>query len=312
MAIRPDTALFLASAEGVASFPAEASHDVDAAARYLRQLRASRATDEPEPVAHSSEHDLGGGLRVRAYVPRGDDRHSLVIYFHGGGWVSGDLEMHDGVCRRLANRAQCVVVNVDYRLAPEHPFPAAIDDAFRAVVWSYEHAADLLVTGRGLAVVGSSSGGNLAAAVALRARDEGRPPITLQVLLYPALDASMSSPSFRELHRGYLLEADQMAWFWRQYLGDGPTPPHEWASPLQASSLIGLPRAVIVTAELDPLRDEGESYAERLRESGVEVSLERYEGQIHGFIGFHRAITDGEAALDAIAAQIREHVDAPS
>jgi acetyl esterase len=310
MAMRPDTARFLAAAEGVASFPAEASHDADAAARYLRQLRASRAADEPEPVAHSSEHDLSEGLRVRAYVPRGAGPRSLVVYFHGGGWVSGDLDMHDGVCRRLANRAGCVVVNVDYRLAPEHPFPAALDDAFRAVVWAYEHAADLLAIGRGLTVVGSSSGGNLAAAVALRARDQGGPPITLQVLLYPALDVSMNSPSFRELRRGYLLEADQMAWFWRQYLGDGPTQPHEWASPLQATSLTGLPRAVVVTAELDPLRDEGESYADRLRESGVEVSLERYEGQIHGFIGFHRAIADGDAALHAIAAKIREHVDA--
>lgn len=308
MGLKPDTAAFLAAAAARPGLPARAVRTAVEEQAYLQVLRTPPpSTAAVVPVARVSEHDLGDGLAVRVYIPDGPPPFPLVVYFHGGGWVSGDLAMHDGTCRRIANRAQCVVVNVDYRLAPEHRFPAAVDDARRAVCWAQEHADALLADPRRLAVAGTSAGGNLAAAVALRARDEGGPDISLQVLVYPVVDATMSSASYRTLATGYLLDREMMEWFWEQYVPEPDDRLHPWASPLHATSLAGLPAAVVVTAEFDPLRDEGEAYAARLADAGVPVLARRYDGQIHSFFGYPDVIADADRAISDISALVSEH-----
>jgi acetyl esterase len=301
MAIKPDAALFVAAAAELMRLP-EGADAPEVAAEYLARVRAAPSSSpSAPPLKRVFEEDVRDGLRVRVYVPDGEPPFPVVVYFHGGGWVTGDLEMHDATCRRLAHRAQCAVVNVDYRLAPEHQFPAAFEDAYRATVWARVHASEFSADGNRLAVAGSSAGGNLAAAVALRARDEGGPPIALQALIYPVTDASMDSDSMRDLGVGYLLERRLMQWYWSQYLQDEAQRRNPWASPMAADSLAGLPPALVITAELDPLRDEGEAFAQRLEDDGGEAEVTRYPGQVHGFMGVLGSIADADLALDALA-----------
>lgn len=222
-----------------------------------------------------------GEIPLRIYHPEGSGPFPVFVNFHGGGWVIGDLDTADAISRDICRSARCVVVSVDYRLAPEHRYPAAVDDSFAATRWVAENTAELNGNGR-LAVGGESAGGNLAAAVCLRARDEGGPRIDFQLLLYPVTDCDLGGGSYQENATGYLLETQTMAWFWDQYCPDVETRNQPLASPLRAQ-LANLPPAVVLTAEFDPLRDEGEAYAAALAAAGNQAESRRFDGLVHDF-----------------------------
>jgi acetyl esterase/lipase len=245
-----------------------------------------------------------GEIPVRIYTPEGNPPMGVLVYYHGGGWVLGDLESHDRVCRALANKAGCVVVSVDYRLAPEHVFPAAADDCYAATKWVAENAASLGADPARLAVGGDSAGGNLAAAVSMMARDQGGPAIAFQLLFYPVTDAALDTPSYKEFAGdGYVLSRADMEWFWNSYLGpdSDAEKTNPYACPLRAKNLAGLPPALVMTASHDPLRDEGERFAQRLISAGVKVTCTRYEGVTHGFISFADALDKGKAGQQQAA-----------
>jgi len=229
-----------------------------------------------------------------------------IVYFHGGGWVIGDLDTHDVQCRQLTAEAGITVVAVDYRLAPEHKFPAAVDDAWAATRWVAAHGSELGLDARRLAVAGDSAGGNLAAVVALLAREAGAPAIALQVLVYPVTDVSAESQSYRDFAEGYLLTRESMRWFTNHYLKSASDADDWRASPLRAQSLAGLPPALVVTAGFDPLRDEGAAYAARLTDAGVRVDYVSYGGMIHGFMPMGRLIDTGNRAISHVAASLRQ------
>jgi acetyl esterase len=243
-----------------------------------------------------------GTLRVRVYRPLSTELLPVVIWFHGGGWVVGTLDSHDPVCRALANRTPCVVVAVDYRLAPEAPFPAAVEDSWAATQWVEREALKLGGDASRLVVAGDSAGGNLAAALALRARDSGL-DLALQVLVYPVTDSDLDSESYLRLATGLNLTRAKMEWYWEQYLG-GADGSHPEASPLRAPDLAGVAPALVQTAEHDPLLSEGEAYAARLAEAGVPVTLTRYEGVIHGFIRMPALVAEADFALAEIASAV--------
>jgi acetyl esterase len=253
-----------------------------------------------EPVAGIEDRKLsgpGGGLPVRIYLPLGKGPFPVLMYFHGGGWVIGDIESSDGLCRSLANAVGCMVVSVDYRLAPEHPFPAAADDAYYATLWTARNASGFGGDPSRIAVCGDSAGGNLAAVAAQMARDRGEPSIQFQLLIYPVTDGACDTPSYSENAEGYFLTKDAMQWFWHHYVPNDADRSHPYASPLRASNLADLPAALVITAEFDPLRDEGERYAERMRGAGTSVQLMRYDGMIHGFFTMSGIIDQGKAAI---------------
>ena len=278
----------------------------------IDEVRANRemlgGLEEPVPVAEVVDRAIpgpGGDLPVRIYTPDAPGPRPLIAYFHGGGFVFCSLDTHDNTCRRLANATGATVVSVDYRLAPEHPFPAAADDCLAATRWVHAHADELGGDAARLAVAGDSAGGNLAAGTALMARDTGGPPIRFQLLVYPVIDAACATPSFAENGEGYFLEGRAMRWYWELYLG-GADGSHPHASPCNATDLTGLPPAVVVTAEFDPLRDEGERYAELLRAAGVDARSHRYDGMIHGFFSIPMLFPEADAATAALADGLAE------
>jgi acetyl esterase len=250
-----------------------------------------------------------GPIPLRVYRPAGvsdSTRLPAYVYFHGGGWVIGDLETHDVLCRQLTGASGVSVISVDYRLAPEHKFPAAADDAWAATRWIVAHAAPLGVDGPRLAVGGDSAGGNLAAVVALMARDAGGPTIALQVLLYPVTDLGAESKSYADFAEGYMLTRESMRWFRAHYLA-GAGDATDWrVSPLRASSLAGLPPALVITAGFDPLRDEGDAYAARLRDAGVTVDSVCFGGMIHGFAGMGKVLGSAHRAVTLIGDALRQ------
>jgi len=262
-----------------------------------------------ETVARVQDRTIpgpGGDLPVRIYWPEADGPLPILVYFHGGGWVICSLDTHDGTCRQLANRAGCIVVSVDYRLAPEHRFPAAADDCYAATVWAAEHAEELGGDRARVAVGGDSAGGNLAAVVALMARDRGGPALVFQLLVYPVIDRDLDRhPSMTENASGYLLERDDMDWFWGLYLGDDADAESPYAAPARATSLAGLPPALVLTAEYDPLRDEGEAYGRRLQAEGVAATVSRYDGLVHGFFGMSALVERAADALEEAADALR-------
>jgi len=248
-----------------------------------------------------------GEVPVRIYTPAGGSApRPVLVYIHGGGWVIGDLETTDAICRAVANRAECVVVSVDYRLSPDVKFPAPLDDSFAVVRWVADNAAALGVDPNRIAVGGDSAGGNLSAAIALRARDEGGPALCHQLLVYPVTDHNFDTVSYKENGEGYLLTKDMMVWFWDHYLGSPEDGDNPLASPLKARNLAGLPPATVMTAEFDPLRDEGEAYAARLAEAGVPVTQTRYDGLIHGFWTMLAVYQAASTAADEAAAALRK------
>jgi len=249
-------------------------------------------------VASVREMKTTSGVPLRIYHPGdpGDAALPGIVYFHGGGWVMGNIETHDTLCRHLANAAGAIVVSVDYRLAPEHRFPAAFEDAFEATRFVVEHADELNVNPNQIGLAGDSAGGNLALAVALKAREEGAPVIACQCLLYPVLDSGCGTPSYESFATDHGLTREKMEFFWSCYLGgNGQT--HPLASPTFAEDLSHLPPTIVITAEFDVLRDEGEQLVERLREAGVQVESRCCEGVIHGFIHFAGAIERGQSEL---------------
>ncbi len=278
-------------------------------AEFVRQrARAQNATNlgQPEPVANVENRLIPGpdaDIPIRIYTPRGTGPFPVLVYFHGGGWVLNDLDTHDDVCRSLTNRARCIVVSVDYRLAPEHKFPAAPNDAYAAIQWVVTNIAAFNGDPQQLAVGGDSAGGNLAAVITQRAHAENGPKILFQLLIYPVTDLRLEIPSTTKNDEDYGLNKEDMIWFKEQYLSDNNEQDNPLASPFLALDLSGLPPAFIITAEYDILRDEGERYAQRLQAAHVPVVLTRYEGMIHGFI--RMPLKRSEQALIECATALR-------
>jgi acetyl esterase len=272
---------------------------------FYDQMQLPRPEVKVADVQNRRIPGPAGEIPVRVYRPEGQAPFPGLVYFHGGGWVIGSLETHDGSCRELANRAGCVVVSVDYRLAPEHRYPAAAEDCFAATKWVAEHAGELGIDPKRLAIGGDSAGGNLAAVVALMAREPRGPALRHQLLIYPVTDADFTRPSYRENAEGYLLSTKAMEWFWNHYVPDSAQRAEPFASPLRAKDLAGLPPAFVLTAEYDPLRDEGEAYAKRLQQAGVATQLKRYDGAIHGFFAMGLLAQVGRDAVDDAVAALR-------
>jgi len=304
MSVHPQVQALL---ERVARSPLPPYHTVSpfVARRIYRDTRAALAPKAPAlpEVRLLAFHNFA----MRVYRPVAGEVMPALVYFHGGGWTIGDVDTHDALCRQLALGARCVVFSVDYRLAPEHPFPAAVEDCFAATRYVAEHAGELEV--RAIAVGGDSAGGNLAAVVSLLARDAGAPAIAFQLLVYPATDQRCATPSHERNAEGYLLTRDAIQYFRRHYL------PHErdwsdWqASPLLAKSHADLPPALVLTAGYDPLIDEGRAYADKLRAAGVAVDYREYADMVHGFVLFGGVLDTANSAVADCCAALRRAFD---
>jgi acetyl esterase len=287
---------------------------------YTMSLADARAADlasiqarggEPEPVYEVADLKIpgpGGELPLRLYRPARERPRPALLYFFGGGWVLGTIDTADGVCRSLANSSGALVVVAGYRLAPEHRFPAAIDDCYAAVRWVAEHADEIGADPARLAVGGDSAGGNLAAGVALRARADGQ-ALAGQLLVYPNTDQLADDPSMRAADDPFLFNRHSVAWYRQHYLTDPGDAASPLASPLRAESLAGLPPALVITAEYDPLRDQGEAYARRLAAEGVQVELSRYPGMAHGFFTMAGTVDASRAAIAQAASRLRAWFD---
>ena len=251
-----------------------------------------------------------GEIPIRIYTPGGQGPFGALVYYHGGGWVLGNIAMTDLPCRMLAHEARCVVVSVDYRLAPEHKFPAPAEDCYAAVKWLADKASAVSCDPARIAVGGSSAGGNLAAAVTLMARDRGGPKLVFQLLIYPATRRELETASHRQFATDgyYILSRADMEWFWNHYLANAADAANPYACPDRAATLKGLPPAFTITAEFDPLRDEGEAYAARLRENGVTSVLKRYDGVTHGFFGMPGQVDIARRAIADAASALRETI----
>ena len=248
---------------------------------------------------------------VRIYRPAEPARSGVAVFFHGGGWVFGDLDSHDGVCRSITSNSGITTVAVHYRRAPEHPFPAALEDAAGVVRWLAAHGGEIGVDARPLAVVGDSSGANLAAAVSLVLRDEGDSPVAFQALLYPVTDPAMDTESYQENADDPFLSADEMVWYWAQY-GDGKIPDDARAALSMATDLSGLPATYLLTAGFDPLRDEGRAFGEALRRAGVPVRSSEYQDMPHGFLLFAGRLSRAQEGLSEVADAIVAGLETPS
>jgi acetyl esterase len=274
--------------------------------REAMMLRRPKRNEAVGPVEKRTLAGPAGEIPVRIYHPSGGiGPHPIVVYFHGGGWVLGTLDTHDDVCRTLANRSGALVVSVGYRRAPEHRFPAPLEDCAAGVRWCALRGAEIGGDGTRVAVAGDSAGGNLAAAVALRFRDEGGPALALQVLIYPVTNFGFDTASYHVYASGFGLTRDMMRYFWTSYLprpGDGG---QAYASPLQAADLSGLPPALILTAQYDVLRDEGEAYAARLAQAGVPACCTRYLDMNHGFVQLAALCEPALQGLDEVADALR-------
>ena len=277
-----------------------------------RKIMARRVVQgaAAEPVAKVEDRPIpgpGGEIPIRIYTPQGPGPFGALVYFHGGGWVLGDIQMTDQPCRMLTNASGCVVVSVDYRLAPEHKFPAGPEDSYAATKWVADNGAALRVDRGRIAVGGTSAGGTLATVVALMARDRGGPRIAYQLLIYPATTSILTTASHREFAKDnyYILSRADMEWFWGHYLASPADAANPYACPDKAKSLSGLPAAMVITAEFDPLRDEGEAYVARLREDRVPTVLKRYAGVTHGFFGMPTVLDAAKTAIAEAGAALR-------
>jgi acetyl esterase len=265
----------------------------------------------PQPIGELVDRTIPGPhgtIPIRVYRPQGAaaGRRGILVYYHGGGWVVGDIASHDKLCRYLAAKSGCIIVSVDYRRSPEHRFPVALEEAFAAFEWVHAHAEALGGEPARVGVGGDSAGGNMAAVVSLMARDrEGAKP-AFQLLLYPPVDLGGDWPSYKELGSSYLLTQPMMAWFRAQYLSSEAELADWRASPLKAASLANLPPAYLCTAGFDPLRDEGKAYADRLRAEGNSVTYRDFDSLIHGFAGFTGTISASARAMDEVAEALRQ------
>jgi acetyl esterase len=301
----PEAAALLAKLDEMGMRPYE---DLGGVLRVRGAIESGRWMQGDKAEISTRDVLVAGGagrLPARVYHPEPGVVLPLVVHFHGGGWVGGSIAAADRPCRALARAAHCVIVSVEYRLAPENPFPVPLRDCVAATRWLASHAAEVGADGARLALMGDSAGGNLAAATALALRDEGGPPITHQVLLYPVLDLGGSYLSREENASGYLLTRGSMEWFADLY---GADPADPYASPLRAPSLAGLPPATIVVAGFDPLRDEGIAFAERLRADGVEADLREWPGTVHGFFWMAAELEAGRALTSDLAGVLRRRL----
>lgn len=278
-------------------------------ARELKNAVFLELGGSPEPVSSVVSMNIpgpAGNLPIRVYTPEGNPPFPVLVFFHGGGWVICSLDTHDSLCRSFANGTPCVVVSVDYRLAPEHKFPAAVEDSYAATLWVAQNADRLDGNPARIAVAGDSAGGDLAAVVSLMARDKGGPSIAYQVLIYPVTDlSSFETESYREHAGSYILTKASMEYYRGHYLGSEQDSYHPYASPRLAPDLSGLPPAFVVTAEFDVLADEAEAYAKRLEQAGVPVTYRCYEGMIHPFLSFIGVLDRARDAMVEVTAQLR-------
>lgn len=307
MPLDPQVQSYLAQLAGLATPPVSALTPRVARAMMEAETRSMGAPPRVGRVVDRTIPGPSGGIKVRITAPGGDGPFPALVYFHGGGWVAGSLDTHDAVCRAITRESDVAVVSVDYRLAPEAPFPAAVEDAYAATAWVAANGPTIGVDPGRIAVGGDSAGANLSAVVALMARDQGRsgPRLAFQVLIYPITNDDLDTPSYREYAEGYLLSREAMAWYWDQYVPDPGDRRHPHASPLRADDLSGLPPALVITAEYDVLRDEGEAYAARLSQAGNSVRLSRYDGMIHGFLRRSAIFDQGRKALAEIGEALR-------
>lgn len=315
MPLDPDARLVLDMMRAAGRPPFETLSPAEAREAYANSRKVLQPA--PEEVAESRDTTAPGphgDIPLRLYRPAGTEASDVLpalVYYHGGGWLLGGLDSHDVACRRFANAAKCRVVSVDYRMAPEHKYPAAVDDCAAATGWVFENAAALGIDPARVAVGGDSAGGNLAAVIALMARDGILPPVAFQLLIYPATDMMMTSVSAQTVTEGVPLTSATMKWFIDHYL---PTPEHgrDWrASPLRAADLSGTAQALVVTCTYDPLCDEGIAYARRLEREGVRVLHLHYSDQTHGFMSMGRIIRAADLAIDMMAAALRKAVWPP-
>jgi len=284
-------------AEGI---PGLSALSVEGARKLLNDMFVSDA--EPGDIDATREFHIpgpGGSVPIRVYTPHGSGSFPVLLWIHGGGWVLGSLDLVHPLCRLLADETECVVVSIDYRLAPEHPFPAALEDCHAAARWVYDHPDVVHGDSSRIAIGGTSAGANLAAATALLARDRGTPPLQYQVLGFPPTNHAFDTASYDDYGHGYFLTHEDMRWFWDCYLERETDGVHPYASPLQARDLSGLPSATVITCGFDPLRDEGLDYADRLAADGVTVQSRTYDRMIHGFFSM---IADPEipTAVEAV------------
>ncbi|NNL84276.1 MAG: alpha/beta hydrolase [Myxococcales bacterium] len=307
MPINEETqALLNALAEqNVPSFSSMSPEDARALSNQVFQTPPERVV----PVAHVVDGSFpgpAGDVPYRLYSPDPSKALPTMLHYHGGGWVIMNPDTHDDLCRQIVSRAGCNIISVDYRLAPEAAYPAAVDDCYAALCWAAENAKSLGVDASKLGVFGDSAGGNLAAAVALRAKNEGGPKLSCQVLSYPAVDAKLTQPSIDENAAGYLLEKSDMEYFYGHYVAKGTDLGDPYLSPIYAEKFEGLPQALVITAEFDPLRDEGEAYAKKLEAAGVPTTHKRFDGTIHGFLLFPHLLSQAREAFDLEAGFIKK------
>ncbi len=274
-------------------------------ARINAASRPRPAGAEVAAVENRNIPGPDGDVPVRIYTPEGSGPFPILVWFHGGGWVIGDLDSADPSARNLCQGAGCVVVSVDYRLAPETKFPGPAEDCYAATVWAAANAGSIGGDAARIAVGGDSAGGNLAAAVSLMAADRNGPDIVHQLLVYPVTDRNYQTVSYVDNAEGYMLARDAMRWYWDAYLADSADATNPYAAPMQADSVAGQPSALVITAEYDPLRDEGEAYGRRLQEAGVEATVTRYDGMIHGFFGMVGVMDKSGQAVDQASAALR-------
>ena len=305
----PDAAAVFKAFKEAGRPPYETVGHLKAREMYL----AARVVSNPEPPDLESAKPLSipaphGAIPARIYTPKALRKTNglapCLVFYHGGGWVIGDLESHDVVCRKLAHEGEMIVIAIDYRLAPEHKFPAAVDDAMTAVKWIAANAKQLGIDASRLTVGGDSAGGNLAAVTAIAARDGDGPKLAGQLLIYPGTDLAMKHPSHSEPETSILLTHSVIKWFCNHYLGDADI--NDWrVSPLRAKTLAGLPPAYVITAGGDPLRDEGDDYARRLKEAGVAVTYKHFAGQFHGFFTMGKLLPQANVAASDIASWMK-------
>jgi acetyl esterase len=294
--------------EQMASLPRlEELSVADARKQVERRIAMNLPTLPIASVLNRTIRGPGGDLRLRIYTPNGSGPFPLMVFFHGSGFVLCNLDTHDGVCRNLCNAAGCVVVSVDYRLAPEHKFPAGPEDCYAATKWTAEYGSELNADPGRVVIAGDSAGGNMVAVTALMIRDRGGPALRGQLLIYPVTDYfNPGHPSYTENAEGYGLTAAGMRWFWGHYLNSPSEAENPFVSPLRARDLSSLPAALIITAEYDVLRDEGERYGERLVQAGVPANVSRYEGMNHGFFSMYGIVDKAKQALEESANWLKD------
>src|ERR1700733_2692338 len=302
--LHPEVRALLEMIDALGAPPLESQDPVEA--RNARVDAMKMMGGEPDALGYVENLAVpgpGGEIPVRVYaIERGGALRPALVYFHGGGFVFGNLDTHDAVCRSIAKESGAVVISVDYRLAPESKFPAAVEDSYAATIWVAANAERLGIDANRIAVGGDSAGGNLAAVIAMRCRDAGGPALAAQVLLYPVTDyTTYETDSHRDFGEGDFLTRGAMDCFTGHYLASGDQKRHPEVSPLHAPNLSNLPPALVITAEFDPLRDEGEAYAQRLEQAGVPVTVSRYPGMVHGFVSMHGVISGGKQAIKQTA-----------